>query len=171
MVKGEFYDAVNVLDTTKVGTMTSREIAALDPDSLVGTWSLVSASAITASGIRNDAPYGSHPTGILIYTGEGRMAAMISHSDRQPLSGPDRIAAPADERAEAFATFFAYAGRYSIMGDRVVHHVEIASVQNWVNTDMVRLMKLDNDRITLRTPSISVGATVQTTELIWERVR
>jgi len=99
------------------------------------------------------------------------MAAMISHSGRKPLSGPDRISAPADERAEAFATFFAYSGRYSVTIDQVIHHVEIASMQNWVNTDLIRLMKIEGDKITLHTPPLSVGGTVQTTELIWERVR
>lgn len=99
------------------------------------------------------------------------MTAMISYSGRKPLSGADRIASPADERAEAFATFFAYAGRYSLARDQVIHHVEISSVENWVNTDMVRLIRFEGDRIRLRTPPLSVGGTVQTSELVWERVK
>ena len=98
------------------------------------------------------------------------MIAMISYGGRKPLSG-DRISSPAAERADAFATFFAYAGRYSVNSDKVVHHVEISSVQNWVNTDMVRLVKFDGDRITLRTPPLSVGGTTQATDLVWERVK
>jgi len=138
-------------------------------DGLVGTWRLVSASASTADGRHLDAPFGSNPTGAITYTREGRMIAIISHSGRKPLSG-DRISSPAAERAEAFATCFAYAGRYSVSGNQVIHHVEISSVQNWVNTDMVRLVTLEGDRITLRTPLLSVGGTMQTTDLIWERV-
>ena len=98
------------------------------------------------------------------------MTAMISHAGRKPLSG-DRISSPAPERAEAFATFFAYAGGYSVNGDQVIHHVEISSVQNWVNTDMVRLIKFADDRITLQTPPLSVAGTTQTTDLVWERVK
>lgn len=139
-------------------------------DGVVGTWKLMSASASTADGRLIDAPFGSSPTGLMTYTREGRMTAMISHGGRKPLSG-DRISSPASERAEAFATFFAYAGRYSVNGDKVVHHVEISSVQNWVNTDMVRLVKFDGDRITLRTPPLSVGGTTQTTDLVWERLK
>lgn len=84
------------------------------------------------------------------------MTAMISYGGRKPLSG-DRISSPASERAEAFAVFFAYAGRYSVDGDKIIHRVEISSVQNWVSTDMVRLVTFDGDRITLRTPALSVG--------------
>jgi Lipocalin-like domain len=139
-------------------------------DSVVGTWKLVSASASTADGRVIDAPFGLSPTGIITYTRDGQMTAMISYGGRKPLSG-DRISSPASERAEAFATFFAYAGRYSVKGDKVVHHVEISSVQNWVNTDMVRLLKFHGRQITLRTPPLSVGGTTQTTDLVWERVK
>ena len=138
-------------------------------DRLVGTWRLVSASSSTAIGTY-DAPFGAGATGFLIYTPEGRMSAMISHGGRKPLSQADRIAAPAAERAEAFATFFSYGGRYSIDGDKVIHHVEISSVQNWVNTDLVRLIRFDGDRITLRTPPLPVGGVPRTTELVFERI-
>jgi hypothetical protein len=139
-------------------------------ESVVGTWRLVSASALTADGRLIADPFGSNPTGVINYTPDGRMTAIISHGGRTPLSG-DRISSPASERAQAFATFFAYAGRYSVNGDKVIHHVEISSVQNWVNTDMVRLVTFGDDRITLRTPPISVGGTNQTTDLVWERVK
>lgn len=150
--------------------VVQAEVVTQRGDSLVGTWTLVSASASTADGRAVTAPFGSNPAGLLSYTADNRMTAMISHGGRRRLSG-DRISSPAFERAEAFATFFAYAGRYSVKGDQVIHHVEISSVQNWVNTDMVRLVRFEGDRIVLRTPPLSVGGTTQTTELVWERVK
>jgi hypothetical protein len=149
----------------------SGNLTAQKRDSVVGTWRLVSASASTADGGRNEAPYGSSPTGALTYTSEGRMTLIISYSGRKLLSGADRIASPPSERAEAFATSFAYAGRYSLSGDQVVHHVEVATVQNWVNTDLVRLLKFEVDRIRLQTPPLSVGGVVQTSELVWQRIK
>lgn len=157
--------AVTVLIITTSGTLSAQT-----RDGLIGTWRLVSASATTGKG-RNNARYGSNPTGLLTYTREGRMAVIISHSGRKPLSRGDRISASAEERAEAFATFFAYAGRYTLSGDQVSHHVEISSVENRVNTDLIRLIKLEGKRLILRTPPISVGEVVQTTELTWERVK
>jgi hypothetical protein len=124
----------------------------------------------SGDGVKNDAPFGSSPIGVLTYTRDDRMTAIISHGGRKPLSG-DRISAPPAERAEAFATFFAYAGRYSLGGDTVTHHVEVSSVENWVNTDLVRLIKFEGDRLILRTPPMSVGGKVQSTELVWERIK
>jgi hypothetical protein len=138
-------------------------------DQIAGTWRLIAASA-TSGGDRNDAPYGSNPSGFITYTSDGRVMAIISHSGRKPLASGDRISASVDERAEAFATSFSYAGRYSLADDRIVHRVEIASVQNWVDTDLVRLVRVQNNRITLTTPPISVGGQIRTTELVWERI-
>ena len=93
-------------------------------DQIAGTWRLIAASA-TSGGDRNDAPYGPNPSGFITYTGDGRVMAIISHSGRKPLASGDRISASVDERAEAFATSFSYAGRYSLAGDRIVHHVRL----------------------------------------------
>jgi hypothetical protein len=56
------------------------------------------------------------------------------------------------------------------MEDRVIHHVEISSLQNWVNTDLVRLIKFQGDRIILATPPSSISGKIQAWELVWERV-
>jgi hypothetical protein len=96
--------------------------------------------------------FGVNPTGFLTYTADGRMMAIITYGERRPLSLNDRVAAPAQERAEAFATMFAYAGRYTFAGDRVTHRVEAAAVQNWVNTDLVRTVKFQGNRLIIRTP-------------------
>jgi len=138
--------------------------------SIVGTWRLFAASASSGS-LRDDAPYGPTPAGLVTYTRDGRVMAIISHSGRKPLASGDRISASVSERAEAFATSFSYAGRYSIAGDKIIHHVEIGSVQNWVDTDLVRLVRLQDNRLTLTTPPISVGGQIRTTDLVWERIK
>ena len=138
---------------------------------LVGTWRLVSAFAVNIDGRRTEAPYGSDPTGLITYTDDGRMSAVISYGGRRPLTGGDRVSAPESERAEAFATSFGYAGRYSFSGSQVTHHVEVSTVQNWVDTDLVRTVALDENRLTLRTPPMSVGGSARTTQLIFERAK
>jgi hypothetical protein len=150
---------------------TNSALPEQEPDKLVGTWKLVSASATSASGVVDKTPYGSNLSGTLIYTAERRVTVLLSYGDRKTLSGSDRVTAPAAERAEAFATFFAYAGRYSVAGDRVIHHVDIASYPNWVNTDFVRIFAFSGERLTLRTPPLYVGGTMQTSDLVWERLR
>jgi hypothetical protein len=55
-------------------------------------------------------------------------------------------------------------------GNEVVHHVEVSSVPNWVNTDMVRLIRREGGRLTLTTPPRPLGGDMSTFELVWERV-
>lgn len=149
-----------------------HDLVAQAPGGLVGTWMLVSASTVGANGKTNTAPYGINPTGFLTYSPDGRMTAIISNGGRRALSVADRITAPADERAQAFATFLAYAGRYTVQGGKVTHHIEAASIQNWVNGNQVRLFKLDGDHLTVLTlPDYLFNGQPQTFELKWERVK
>jgi lipocalin-like protein len=131
---------------------------------LVGTWKLVSASSTTSKGERNDIPYGIDPAGFLTYTEEGRVTSLISYGGRKPLS----IAATNEEQAAAFNTFLAYTGRYSINGDKVTHHIEVSSIQNYVGKDLIRSVKFQGDQITLVTPPTMVNGKIQIVELIWQ---
>jgi hypothetical protein len=136
-------------------------------DKLVGTWKLVSASSTTSKGEPSEPPYGLDPVGFLTYTGDGRVTALISYGGRKPLSGGGGTL---EEQAEAFKTFFAYAGRYKLSGDKVTHTIEISSIQNYVDRDLVRSVKFQDDRIILVTPPTLVNGRVQTVELIWQRL-
>jgi len=137
---------------------------------ILGTWKLVSASSCTDSGDRNDAPFGREPAGFLTYTQDGRMSAMISFGGRKPLSSSDSDAAPIDEQAEAFKTFLAYAGRFTLNSEKIIHHVEISSIQAWVGTDLTRTIKLQGERIVLAAPPVLSGGKVRGFELVWQRV-
>jgi hypothetical protein len=138
-------------------------------DKLVGTWKLVAASSTTSTGERIEAPYGVNPSGVLTYSVDGRMTSLISYGGRKPLSFGGGTRSPQEEQAEAFNTFLAYAGRYTLSDDKVTHHVEISSIQNYVNRDLPRNIKFEGDRITLITPPMPVNGKIQTIELIWER--
>ncbi len=133
---------------------------------LVGTWKLVSASSTTSGGVRNETPYGSNPVGLLTYTGDARVAASISYGGREPLS----VAAGTEEKAQAFNTFLSYAGLYTFKDDKVIHHVEVSSIQNYVGRDLIRTVKFEGDQIILVTPPTPVNGKIQTFELIWRRL-
>jgi hypothetical protein len=138
---------------------------------LVGTWELLSASYVMDNGQTNPELYGLHPTGFMTYTTDDRVMVMIAFDGRKPLSFNDPIPAPVEERPQAFATFFAYAGGYTFTGDRVIHHIEVASDQNWVSTDQVRLVTLKDDRLNLRTLSSPIGGVSHSTELVFQRIK
>ncbi len=145
--------------------------AAESKNKLVGTWRLVSVVSKTDKGDVNKTVYGEHPQGIIAYGADGRMMVIITEDGRKPLSVNDRVSAPIEERAQAFSTMNAYAGTYTLSGDKVVHHVEISAIPNWVNTDQSRTVKIQGDRLTVTTPPLARGGAMQTLELTWERVK
>jgi Lipocalin-like domain len=138
-------------------------------DTIVGSWKLVSGAAVTAEGKPIASPMGEHPAGFLVYTAEGRMSLLITHEGRPKLSG-DRLDSPAEERAKAFSTMVAYAGRYSLEGNRLIHHVEAASSQNWVGTDLPRVVSFNGNRLKLEAPLQERHGVVQRFEQVWERI-
>jgi len=137
-------------------------------DKLVGAWKLVSASNTTSSGERNEPSFGARPVGFLTYGG-GRVTALISHGNRKPLTVGGGAHAQ-EEQAEAYKTFLAYGGRYTFNGDKVIHHVEISSIQNYVGRDLVRDIKFQGDQMTLVTPPTRINGKLQTVELVWQRL-
>lgn len=139
-------------------------------NTVVGTWKLVSASTSTASGEQNNAPFGPSPTGFLTYTAEGRMMAIVSYGGRQNLSVSDPAVVPVEEQAEAFKTFVAYAGRYTLSSDKIIHHVEVSSIQNWAKSDLVRGIRFEGERLVLTAPPTPLRGQMHTFELIWQRL-
>jgi hypothetical protein len=137
---------------------------------ILGTWKLISASSSTSDGERNDAPFGPGPTGFLTYTPDGRMSAMISHGGRKLLLTGASGSALTEAQAEAFRTFVAYAGRYTLKSDEVIHHVEISFIQDWVGTDQIRSIKFEGERLVLATPPMPVGGKIITVEFIFQRL-
>jgi len=133
---------------------------------LLGTWKLASASSTTPKGERNDTPYGLNPVGFLSYSEDGRVTSLISYGERKLLT----IASRTEEQAEAFNTFLAYGGQYTLSGDKVTHHIEISSIQNYVGKDLVRNIKFEGDHIVLITPPTMVNGKIQTVELTWQRL-
>jgi hypothetical protein len=138
-------------------------------NSIIGTWKLVSAVLTTLDGATRNL-LGESPSGFLTYTADGRMTAIVASSGRQPLSVADPAVTPAAEQAEAFATFTAYAGRYTFYGDRVIHHVEVSLFENWVGTDQIRFAKLHGARLTLTAPPMSIGGEQLVVQLTWEQL-
>lgn len=144
---------------------------------LIGTWKLISATAIHSDGTIDSEVYGANPTGYITYTADGHVMVMFSRSDRSlfskeiqsPLS-QEIQSLPMEERAQAFTTFNAYAGTYAVEGNTVTHQIEVASIPNRVGTTLVRTFTLNENQVMLKTqPAFSDGIE-QVFELVWKRV-
>jgi Lipocalin-like domain len=137
---------------------------------ILGTWKLVSASSSSSDGERSDTPFGVGPTGFLTYNPDGRMSVLISHGGRKLLSPSVSNPPTTEAQADAFRTFVAYAGRYTLQSGEVVHHVEISFMQDWVGTDQIRTIKIEGDRLALATPPMPMGGKTITVEFIFQRL-
>ena len=140
-----------------------------EQQTIVGGWRLVSFENHDGDG-RVRLPYGHAPVGYILYTTDGRMSATIMRAERTPIAGEPGRGAGTAEKARAFEEYLSYAGRYTFLGDRVIHHVEVALWPSWVGTDLPRLAAFDGNRLILRTAPEPDTARARTTIITWERV-
>jgi Lipocalin-like domain len=113
----------------------AQETARAGDNPLLGTWKLQSFTM-----------FGDRPNGYLSYSPDGRMYAIIVEGDRLK----PRAAIPTDlEKLYLQGSMYAYAGTYTVDGDKVIHHVDISWNQSWTGTDQVQFYKLDGDILTL----------------------
>ena len=60
----------------------------------------------------------------------------------------------ADDRADGCSSFLAYAVRYELQGDTVVHHIAEQLSPNWWGEEHSRPFSCDGSELVLRTPPI-----------------
>jgi len=138
---------------------------------LTGAWRLVAWRIDYDDGRKPTFPYGADAEGLLCYTADGWMSALIGRPGRPRLSTESVRAAPADERLAAFDSFFSYAGPYEVRGNQVVHKVVQALNPNFAGTEQVRDMTFGADgTLTLSAADDLPGTTVRRLHsLAWRR--
>jgi hypothetical protein len=113
----------------------------------LGTWKLVSVTFEYPDTGEKTQPYGAHPSGYLSYGTDCRMNALIVGEGRKAPAGDVPTSA---EKAGLYDGLVAYAGTWSIAGDKVTHHVDISWNQAWTGTSQVRQFRIDGDRLYIR---------------------
>lgn len=113
----------------------------LAPADLIGTWTLEGSYVEDADGKRVPT-WGEAPRGVIIYTSDGWMTAITGRGDRTLPAN-----ATADDKAAAFDSYLNYAGRWTLSGNTVTHHIEHATNPNWVGTSRDRHIDHQGDRM------------------------
>jgi hypothetical protein len=139
--------------------------AEVDRDRLVGSWSLV-AYQLAYEGEPPRDIFGDHPTGRIILTADGRMAAVVAAEGRKPASNDA-------ERAALMQATIAYTGRYRLEGSRFVTLVDTAWNKAWEGTEQARDFRLEGNRLFIEARGIDPArpAVPWIARLIWERER
>ncbi len=153
-----------MVDGSDAGRLGDETLESAD---LLGSWQLVSAVLTGDDAASGPAPFGGKPQGVLHYLPDGRMAVIIQSADRPPIPGGRRGGSDGDWR-QAARSFTAYAGRYTILPGKIVHHVEMNSFPNDQGVDYVRIAHLVNQCLWLETPP-DLPADQRPMRLGWKR--
>jgi hypothetical protein len=123
--------------------------AMLEADDLVGAWKLVRWEISYSDDRPVSLPFGDDAEGMIMYTPNGYMSAVLHPAKRGPVSTQYVLQAPAEEKADLFASFMFYGGPYRIEGEDVIHSVEHALNPDLVGMDQLRHVALDGDSLVL----------------------
>ncbi|MDH3992407.1 MAG: lipocalin-like domain-containing protein [Gammaproteobacteria bacterium] len=142
----------------------------ISKEDLQGTWQLESWTIGYSDRDDFTYPYGEDPQGLLLYTNDGWMSASIARHERAPL--PEDVSfrkIPDELRADAFASYFHYAGRYRVVDGDVIHYVSQSLNPNFPGTEQVRHAELDGQTLVLSGKD-QVGEVVRFHSLVWHRL-
>lgn len=144
---------------------------AIDASRLVGDWQLERWESVGDDG-SVEWPMGQATDGILVYSPDGTMITTIAPAGRPRLSSTDPLrGGPDDERRGAAETFIAYAGRFHVEGQQVVHDVAMSLYPNWVGTRQARHVRLaeEDQLLELSTDPFTLGGRRASQRLTWRR--
>jgi len=137
---------------------------------LIGAWKLVSFTHLDEAGKEITGPFGERPRGRIVYTATGHMVTVILADDRGAFSVEDFRQAGDNEKVAAFDTMAAYSGRYELIGNRVVHHVDLAWIPGWTGSHLDRTVEFSQDgRLILTGPPMKIGGRTLGLKIVWER--
>ena len=135
---------------------------ALTSDDIIGAWHLVDTYRDDPDGtrVRHQGP---EPTGIIMYTADGHMSAITRWGTRD---FPPTAEATDADKARMFDTYLNYAGRWSLDGNVVTHHIDHALDENFVGSARTREIEHQGDRMVLRGAG---GDGASSATIVWER--
>ena len=136
---------------------------------VVGTWRVTGYSTMVVETNEVSRPMGENPVGYIQYSPGGHMVVFLAKGE---LPKPASLPYSDAELAEIHKGIFgAYAGTYTVDGNKVVHHVVASWLTHWIGTDQVRFFEINGNKLTIRTaPAInSRSGQRQVSTLTFER--
>jgi Lipocalin-like domain len=129
-------------------TGSSPSMSAEKSSAIVGTWRVTSYSILTLSTNEVAYPVGENPIGYIQYSPGGHVVVFISTGNpKQPASS---IYTEADRAELHKGIFGAYAGTYSVEGNKVIHHVVAAWRPDWIGGDQIRYFEINGNKLTIK---------------------
>jgi Lipocalin-like domain len=141
------------------------------PVDFIGTWQLIDwRIEYSDGGVTR--PFGDGAHGYIIYAADGTMTASIAMAGRENFGLASARNASADQKAEAFDSYFHYAGSWRIDGEDVVHSVAMSLNPDMTGTDQRRLAQFQsNGELTLSAKEPLKNGTARHHILQWRATR
>lgn len=137
---------------------------------LLGTWKLLSWTVTDSSRETISEPFGASPEGLLVYTEAGWMSAAICRRKRSLFSvGQSLRSVEPGLLAQAYTSYFHYAGPFSVGEKSVTHTVAMSHNPNFVGTQQVRQFVFSENGLTLSGEE-TFGEQARKHQLQWQRV-
>ena len=135
--------------------LATEACAADGASRIVGTWRVTAFSALTVETGEVSRPYGEHPIGYIQYSPGGHVLVFLQAGEvKRDVTLPYSDAVRAEIHRGIFG---AYAGTYSVDGNKVIHHVKAAWRPEWVGDDQVRFVELHDNKLTIKTAPLLSG--------------
>jgi hypothetical protein len=172
---GDFFMIRRIIFLIIVSTLALLPLGAAttlanDKDKLIGSWKLVSAVSEELANGQKTNIYEGIPTGYISYGVDGRVITIITAGARTKPAGAVATAAEAEA---LFRSMVAYAGSYTIDGNKIIHRPDVSWNETWTGTDQIREYKFDGERLILSTsPSPNpITGTMSVRTLAWDKTR
>jgi lipocalin-like protein len=151
-------------------TLTRRSPIA---EALIGVWRLREFSDVT-EGTAATYPFGRDPEGLLVYTPDGFVSALLMARGRPNLSGNGFTEGTPDQYTSAGKSFIGYTGRYDVDEARLVvtHRPTVAFAPNMIGSIQQRFVDLRGDVLVLTAEHVqAAGVPATKSRLEWVRVK
>ena len=135
-------------------------------NNIVGGWELVEWKTEDEHG-DIDYPFGKRVTGIIMYTPDGYMSANIIATGREKLI-LDGLSL--ESMLQGKGVYLSYSGTYTLYADKVVHHVKVALIPEWIGEDQERDMEFKDNYLILRAELVLNNGISQQHTLTWKKV-
>jgi hypothetical protein len=117
---------------------------------LTGAWQIISWQISYSDNRAITEPFGHNPTGLIIYADNGWMSVSINSQPRE-VSEPELSLRqrPYKALAQAYKSYFHYAGTYEVEGNDIYHHVTQSLNPDFVGSVQKRKIELNGNKLTL----------------------
>ena len=146
----------------------------IHPEQLIGAWQLESFTISFSDDRPQQYPFGEKATGMICYTADGSLSAILSGEQRPSMSsqGMEKAQFSTEaEKAAAFDSYLSYAGRYRLEEDEVIHSIELAMNPAIVGTEQRRTVHYNNNTglLTLSYNITAASGVIRHYQLCWTR--